>query len=88
MDKHLAENIDNSNDPAIKQLFESVNQKHLNYIKDKTKGFGSLKTNVYRSNLQKDLLVTDIGYISKSNLISKTRADICSIGRKPKSFDI
>lgn len=82
LDRHLSDNIDNSHNPAIRQLFQSVNQKHMLYMNAKTKGFGSLKTNVYRSNLQKDLLITDIGYISKSNLISKTGANFRITWRK------
>lgn len=84
LDKHLAENSDNTNDPVIRQLFESVNQKHSAYFNSKTKGSGSLKTNMYRSSLQKDLLVADIGCISKSDIISQARADICSFRREPQ----
>ena len=76
LDKHLIENTDNSNDPTIRQLFESVNNKHSTYIEAKNKGLGSLKTTLYKSNIQKDLLTTDIGYLSKSKIKSQTRTNI------------
>lgn len=62
-----------SDDPDnnIKDIFESVNLKHNKYINNKAKVNRSMKTNTYKSNLQKDLITTDIGYISKSKINSK-----------------